>query len=236
MAVTSGIKTVTALINGQSYTLTKNASTGKYETTITAPTITAQLRDNDSGVDISSLVLKIDNTAVDNSKVTKSAVSGGYNISYTPGTALADGDHTVSITVADNDGNTCAAATTSFTVMTTAPTLTITSPTDNLKTKTAALTVSGTTNTDSTITIKLNGADQGSVTVNSSGAFSKDLTLSTEGENTIEVVATNLAGVTTTVTKKVIYDTTAPVISAVTITPNPVDAGATYVISVTVED
>ena len=31
------VKTVQAVINGQTYTLTKNTSTGKYEATITAP-------------------------------------------------------------------------------------------------------------------------------------------------------------------------------------------------------
>lgn len=37
MSVTSGIKTVKATINGQTYTLTLNDSTNKYEATITAP-------------------------------------------------------------------------------------------------------------------------------------------------------------------------------------------------------
>ena len=304
MAVTSGIKTVKATINGQVYTLTKNSSTGKYEATITAPAlssynnndghyypvkidaedqagntvsaddthatlgaslklkvkekvaptitkltpssgsylatsapaISAELRDNDSGVDISTLIFKIDGTAVDNSKITKNSATGGYNISYTPQTALTDGQHTVSIQVSDNDGNQCAAATTTFTVMTTAPTLEITAPTDGLKTNKSALTVTGTTDKDATVTIKLNGVDQGAVTVSATGAFTKALTLATEGENTITVVAKNLAGVVTTVERKVLYDITAPVISEITIAPNPVDAGQTYVISIEVDD
>ncbi len=303
MAVTSGIKQVKATINGQSYTLTLNSQTGKYEATITAPTtssynnndghyypvkidaedqagntvsaddthaslgaslklkvkekvaptvsnispssgsylataaptITAELRDGDSGISTSTVIFKVDSTTIDNSKITMSAVSGGYNISYTPDTALSDGSHTISIQVSDNDGNQSTAATTTFTVMTTAPTLEITAPADSLKTNKSALTVTGTTNSDATVTIKLNGTDQGAVTV-TSGAFSKALTLATEGENTITIVATNLAGVTTTVTRKVVYDITAPVISAVTITPNPVDAGTTYVISVDITD
>lgn len=304
MAVTSGIKTVKATINGQVYTLTKNSSTGKYEATITAPAlssynnndghyypvkidaedqagntvsaddthatlgaslklkvkekvaptitkltpssgsylatsapaISAELRDNDSGVDISTLIFKIDGTAVDNSKITKNSATGGYNISYTPQTALTDGQHTVSIQVSDNDGNQCAAATTTFTVMTTAPTLEITAPTDGLKTNKSALTVTGTTDKDATVTIKLNGVDQGAVTVSATGAFTKALTLATEGENTITVVAKNLAGVVTTVERKVLYDITAPVISGITIAPNPVDAGQTYVISIEIDD
>lgn len=50
------------------------------------------------------------------------------------------------------------------------------------------------------------------------------------------VVAKDSAGKTTTVTRTVTVDTTAPVIKSVTINPNPVDCGKTYVISVEVTD
>lgn len=302
MAVTSGIKTVTVLINGSTQQLTWNEGTQKYEATITAPaessfnqtghyfavkvtaedqagnsvskddtdptlgeslrlrvkekvaptisnivptngayistsapTITAELRDNNSGVKIESLVLKIDNVPVEG-EITKNPVSGGYDISYTPTVALEDGPHTISIQVSDNDDNVSQEATSTFNVMTTAPVLEITSPSDGMFTNKAALQVVGTTNRDATVTIKLNSVDQGTVTVGGDGAFTKDLTLATEGENTIEITATNLAGVPTVVTRKVVYDVTAPVISAVAIDPNPVDAGKTYTISVTVTD
>ena len=52
--------------------------------------------------------------------------------------------------------------------------------------------------------------------------------------NVIVVTATDGAGKTSTVTRNVYCNTIAPVISEVTIEPNPVDAGATYVITVTV--
>ena len=204
------------------------------------PVITAQLRDNDSGIDVSSLILKIDNGAVAPGTITKTEVEGGYNISYTPVTALSDGSHTISLQVSDNDGNQCTAKTSTFKVDTVPPTLSITAPIDGLKTNQAALTVAGTTNdiTSSpvTVTMKLNNIDQGSVTVNAqTGAFSKAITLA-EGSNTIEVKATDAAGKSTTVTRTITLDTAAPVISAVSIAPNPVDSGATYVLSVTVED
>ena len=301
--VTSGVQTVTATINGQTYNLTYNSTSGKWEATITAPstssynnnaghyypvtltatdvagnsvsandqhstlgnslklkvkettaptvsnvspsnnsylatstpTITAELRDNDSGVDISTLSLKIDNVAV-SSGITTSQVSGGYNISYTPASALADGAHTIKIKVSDNDGNESTEASVTINIATTAPTLTITSPADNLATKTSSLTVSGTTNTDATVTVKLNSGSAQSVTVGSGGAFSKTITLSTEGENTITIVATNPAGVTTTVTRTVIYDITAPVFQSIVINPNPATTGNTYTITVEVTD
>lgn len=37
MAVTSGVKAVSVVINGQTHTLSYNSNTGKYEATITAP-------------------------------------------------------------------------------------------------------------------------------------------------------------------------------------------------------
>lgn len=86
-----------------------------------------------------------------------------------------------------------------------------------------------------TVTITLNTVDQGAVTVESSGAFSKELTL-TEGSNTIVVTATDSAGKSSEVTRTVKLDTGAPVFQSVTIVPNPVDCGATYVITVEVTD
>lgn len=304
MAVTSGIKTVQATINGQTYTLTLNSSTGNYEATITAPDkssynvntghyypvsvtatdqagnsvtvndstsglgsslrlkvkekvkpviskvvptngaylatsapeITATLTDDDSGIAIDTLILKIDGTTINNTNITKTVITGGYNISYTPTTALNDGSHTVTIQISDNDGNVSDTASTTFSVMTTAPTLEITAPTGGLNTNNSALTVSGKTNADAKVKITLNGTDVGTVTVSSSGVFSKGITLTTQGENVIVITSTNLAGVDSSITRKVVYDTTAPVVTAVTITPNPVDAGSTYVISLTITD
>lgn len=220
-------------------TVTITAPTAGATIITNKPAITAQLRDNDSGINPNSIILKIDNTAAAVGSITKTAVSGGYDISYTPATALTDGSHTISLQVSDNDGNQCTAKTSSFKVDTVPPTLSITAPADNLKTNQGALTVTGTTNdvTSSPVTvkIKLNNADQGAVTVNSSGVFSKQITL-TEGSNTITVTATDSAGKATTVTRTVTLDTKAPVISGITITPNPVDSGSTYIIAVEVTD
>ena len=84
------------------------------------------------------------------------------------------------------------------------------------------------------IKITLNGADQGDVTVGAGGTFSKAVTLA-EGANTIVITATDAAGKVSTVTRSVTLDTSVPVIKSATITPNPVDAGATMVIAVEIE-
>ena len=119
------------------------------------------------------------------------------------------------------------------------PTLSISAPSDRLVTNKTAITVKGTTNDKTsspvTVTVKLNSGAATAVTVGSDGSFSKDLTL-VVGSNTIAVVARDAAGKTTTVTRTVTVDQTAPVIKSVTLAPNPVDAGRTFVISVEVTD
>lgn len=205
---------------------------GAYITNAT-PDIRFKVTDNDSGVNPDTIVIKVDGTAV-TTAFTKTAVTGGYECSYTPGTALADGEHTVSIEASDFDGNAATATTVKFTVDTIPPTLTITNPTDGLVTNKAALVVSGKTDdaTSKPVTVTVNGA---AVAVNSNGTFSKELTL-VNGINTITIVATDKAGKTTTVTRKVTLDTGAPVIKGITLTPNPVDCGKTFIISIEVTD
>ena len=205
--------------------------------TTNMPTITAQLRDADSGVKISTLLFKLDGVAIayNVAGMTCSAVTGGYNISYTPQKALADGSHTITVAVTDNDGNVSTTASRSFTIDTVAPTLNVVSPAAGLITNQTAGTVSGTTSdvTSSpvTLTIKLNGSSVGAVTVNGDGSFSKAMTYA-EGSNTVVITATDSAGKTTSVTRTVTVDTVPPEFVSVTLTPNPVDAGQTYVLSV----
>ena len=301
------VKKVEAVINGQTYTLTLNSATGKYEATITAPakssynqsghyypvtvkatddagnvrtvddsdssigsflqlkvkektapvgTITYptasayiinnkpifrfKITDDDSGVNPDTIGITIDSgSKITGSAIVKTAVSGGYECTYTPDTALSDGSHTIKIDASDNDGNAAVQKSVTFKIDTVPPTLSITSPADGLVTNQAACTVTGTTNDTTSspvkVTVKLNSGSAENVTVGSDGGFSKVLTL-TEGSNTITIVATDSAGKSTTVTRTVKLDTSAPVIKSVTLTPNPVDAGKTFVISVEITD
>ena len=204
------VKTVQAVINGQTYNLTLNSSTGKYEATITAPgkssytlsghyypvtvkatddagntttktdsdatlgsslklqvkekvapviaitaptagsyiinskpAITFKITDDDSGVNPSTIALKIDGTAVDTSKIKKTAVTGGYTCSYTPTSALSDGAHTVVATASDYDGNAAAQKSVTFTVDTIPPTLSISAPAEGFITNKSTVTVKG---------------------------------------------------------------------------------------------
>lgn len=298
------IKTVKATINGQTYDLTLNSASGKWEATITAPGKTSynlaggyynvsveatneagtkgsadastvdglklvvketvvpvitivsptagayvanskqpvvfNITDETggSGVDISTLVVKQDGTAVAAANIKHTAITNGYSVTYTPPAALSDGSHTVTINCKDHDGNAAAEKSTTYTVDTVPPTLNVTSPADGLITAAASVTVAGTTN-DATsspvvITISLNGTDQGTIPVGTGGTFSKVVTLK-EGSNTIIVKAKDAAGKESSVTRTVTLDTSVPKIKAATITPNPVDTGKTMVISVTIE-
>ena len=188
-----------------------------------------------SGVDLDSVVVKLDGSAVSAREVTHSAVTNGYSFTYTPASPMGDGSHTVTVDASDNDGNAAEQKSTTFTVDTVAPSLNVTSPTDGTITNNASMTVTGTTNdaTSSpvTVTIQLNSQDQGAITVGADGSFSKALTLA-NGANVIVVTSTDQAGKSTSVTINVTLDTSVPQIVSATITPNPVDAGETMVISV----
>lgn len=182
-------------------------SAGAYITN-TTPTIEFQVKDTDSGVNAGTIAVTVDGTAV--STVTKTAIDGGYKCTCTSPT-LKDGSHTISVKASDNDGNAATAKTATFTVDTVPPTLQITAPSNDLIT------------------------NKKTVTVGTDGTFTKDVTL-VEGANTITIVAKDKAGKTTTVTRKVTVDTSAPVIKSVTLTRNPVDCGKTFIIAVEITD
>lgn len=193
---------------------------------------------NGSGINLSTLVVSLNGSAVSGSEVVTQAITNGYKCTYTPAAALSNGSNTVAVNVSDNDGNAATQKTVKFTVDTVAPSLNVASPADDLLTNNPSLVVSGTTNdaTSSpvTVTISLNDADQGTINVGADGAFSKTVTLA-EGSNTIVVKATDSAGNSTIVERTVGLDTSVPEIVSATITPNPVDAGETMLISVVIE-
>lgn len=218
-----------------------SAPTASSYLTTNTPAIAFSVTDetNGSGVDISTLKIAIDNGTVltNTSKgVTVNSITNGYSVTYTPQTALSDGLHTVKINCSDNDGNAATAASVAFTVDTVAPILAVTQPSENISyVAVSGFMIKGTTN-DATssvasVTIKLNGTDQGTVTVDSSGNFTKAVTL-TEGDNTIIVTSVDKAGKTTTVQRTINLDTSVPELSAVTISPNPVNTGSSFTITV----
>ena len=188
-----------------------------------------------SGINPDSIVLTVGGVSVSASAISKTAVTGGYKCTYTPSTALADGNCTITITASDYDGNTSDTATVTFTVDTTPPILDVPIPEDNSYLNTTRINVKLHTSDDSaspvTVTIKVNGVDQGEIPVGSDGWADVDV-IGVEGINTVEVTSTDAAGKSNTVTRTVIIKTTGPKFKTVEISPNPVNCGKTYTISV----
>jgi len=111
---------------------------------------------------------------------------------------LADGEHTVQITLVDNGGNKVTESWT-FTVDATPPTLKITSSINTPITYTSTFWINGTTEPGATVTI--NGVN---VPVDSNGNFEYKATL-VNGENVFIVKATDKAGNTATETVTALY-------------------------------
>ena len=206
------------------------------------PTIEFNVLDNSngqssgfSGINPDSIVLTVGGASVSASAISKTAITGGYKCSYTPATAIGDGSCTITIAVSDYDGNTSETATVTFTVDTTPPILNVAAPDNNISVNTPKIAVLGTTSDASlspvTVAIKVNGTDQGTISVSGDGSFSKEVMLA-EGSNTITITSTDAAGKSSTVTRTVILKTSGPVFKTVEISPNPVNCGKTYTISV----
>ena len=207
------------------------------------PTMKFKLVDesNGSGIAISTLSIKVDSSTYSNtsSGVSVSTITNGYEVSFTPSSGLADGNHTLTVNVKDNDGNVATSASVSFNTDTIAPTLSITVPqNDNMYFAIPNIALQGTVSDASgkvpTVTATLNGADIGTITV-SNGSFQKNITL-VSGRNTLVVTATDSVGKVTTITRYVYLDTSTPIIANVSITPNPVGVGQSYTVLINVSE
>ena len=151
-----------------------------------------------SGLNMASVIFKINNVQVTQGVSWSDGADGKKTCTY-HATNLSDGSNSVSLQVIDNDGNVSDVDEASFVISTSAPTLNVTSPTDNLLTKSNKVTVAGT-------------AAAGSDAVT---------------ENTITIVAEDSIGKTTSVTRHVTVDTKAPIISDVEAEATTVDANST---------
>ncbi len=187
-----------------------------------------------SGLNMASVIFKINNVQITTGLTWTD--QGGKKVCTYHATNLSDGSNSVSLQVTDNDGNVSTVATATFVISTAAPTLNVTSPSDNLLTNSNKVTVAGTAAPGSDAvtlaSVKINGV---AASVGSGGAFSKEITLQ-EGENTITIVAEDSIGKTTTVTRHVTVDTKAPVISNVEAEATTVDANSTIHLTFKVVD
>lgn len=240
-------------ISSQSGSFTENCRLKVFETTApvasfsyptagstitsSSPAIAFSIIDDGSGVNPESCKIKIDGNTEQSVELTGSGST--FSGTFTPGTALSDGQHTVNVYAYDYDGNKSNVATVTFTIDTTPPTLVITAPADGSIVNVTTGTIAGTTN-DATsspvmVTATINSKDVGAITVNSNGSFSKAITFDV-GVNNVVIKAVDSAGKETIVTRTVTVDTGAPVFKSVVIKENPTAVGTTVTITVTVED
>ena len=187
-----------------------------------------------SGLNMASVVFKVNNAQV--TQGVSWSDSGSKKVCTYRATNLSDGSNSVSLQVTDNDGNVSDIATVSFVISTQAPTLNVTTPTDNLLTNSNKVTVSGTAAAGSdAVTLAEVTINSEKVSVGEGGAFSKEITLN-EGANTITVIAKDNLGKTTTVTRRVTVDTKAPVISDVEAEATTINANGTIHLTFKVVD
>ena len=174
------------------------------------PTISATFSDS-TGVDSSSVVIKLDGTTITGASITATGFS------YTPSSSLSDGSHTVYISVADTLGNTDT-STWTFTVDTTPPTISSQSPANGTLTI-ARPTISATfsdnigVNPYST-TIKLDGVTITGASITATGFSYTPPTPLSDGSHTISVSVRDTAGNIATSTITFTVDTTPPTISS----------------------
>jgi len=219
-------------------------SSGAYLSTNT-PTLEFKLYDEvgGSGINLNTLLISIDDGASLTSSSEGVIITGSgnyYSVVCSLQTALTDGEHTVIVNIKDNDGNKATAVSRSFIVDTVPPELNIANPLENISYKNVSeFVVTGSTNdsmsSSVSVIMKLNNVSQGNISVNEGGNFSKSLNL-VEGINIVEITATDLGGKCTTDSRIIIFDTVAPVIKSILITPNPINVGQTYFIEVDVEE
>lgn len=191
-----------------------------------------------SGINPDSIVLTVGGTAVNTDDIIKEPVTGGYKCTYTPTQAIPDGKCTYTVEVSDYDGNKTETSV-MFKIDVTPPALNILFPENGITVNTEEIEFLGNTadatSSPVTVSITVNGVDQGFVEVLEDGSFAKKGKLS-EGVNVVGFLSTDAVGKFTYMERTVILKTKGPVFKSVEISPNPVFCGELYTISVSFEE
>ena len=157
------------------------------------------------------------------------ATGGVWSVTFASGEVPADNvASTISATVTDTAGNAGVAATRTVLIDSTGPSATITTVAGdnaiNAAEATTGVTVTGTTEANAKVALSVGAGNIRSLTANGSGAWSYQLTAADikamgQGSETLSVTATDAAGNSgTAATQGITIDTTAPVLTAFSIT------------------
>lgn len=173
---------------------------------ITSPTngtVTNQVNQVVEGTSVDGATVRL---FLDGTLVGTDAVEGGrFSIPVT----LHDGENALTVTAVVETGETRPSAPTRMTVDLVAPTLTVSSPTENGKTNRETVVVAGQAADAHLHQVRVNGQ---AVTLAADGSFSHQIILA-EGANTIAIEAADSAGNVTRVDRHITRDTTGPAIS-----------------------
>ncbi|NBR07863.1 MAG: hypothetical protein EBT92_19160, partial [Planctomycetes bacterium] len=207
-----------------------------------APVITPLASTNDNTPTISgtapanstiTLTIAPTNPSGASTTVTVTTDANG-NWSYTPTTPLADGTYALSATATDVYGNiSLVSATTNLVIDTTAPTKPIitgigpdngSSTTDKI-TSANVLTLTGTAEANSLVTVYDNGVKIGTATTNSSGQWTFTTPTLADGSNSFSANATDVTGNTSVNSDSytMVIDTIAPSAPVISPLPSPVN-------------
>lgn len=186
-----------------------------------------------SGINLSAIDFKVDGKQMNttdpndpNYVIGSSSSEDGHGYVYINFYAknLSDGQHTYSLEVADNDGNKSEVVEGNYIVSTSAPTLVVDTPTDNLITNDGTVKVSGhasmtdpNVRIEGNVTINVNG-NEVTAEVGPDGKFEKTVTIP-DGEATVTITAKSTNSKETVVTRTVTVDKTKPVITDIVTTP-----------------
>ena len=186
-----------------------------------------------SGINLSAIDFKVDGKQMNttdpndpNYVIGSSSSEDGHGYVYINFYAknLSDGQHTYSLEVADNDGNKSEVVEGNYIVSTSAPTLVVDTPTDNLITNDGTVKVSGhasmtdpNVRIEGNVTINVNG-NEVTAEIGPDGKFEKTVTIP-DGEATVIITAKSTNGKETVVTRTVTVDKTKPVITDIVTTP-----------------
>lgn len=204
-----------------------------------SPTINWTITDKESGVNPESIAINVDDSGDVKEEIVKTLITYGYQCEYQIKELLQDGTHTVKIKGSDNDGNESTNRVVTFVVDTTPPSLSIEFPVNNYVTNQSDITVHGKTSDVNAgiekVTIKLNEDIEREIEFDSEGNFFAPIVIE-EGTNTIIVKSYDKLGLSSSITRIVTLDITAPFIHTIEIVPNPVSTGEIFTINVNVTD
>ena len=199
--------------------------------------ISLELQDfGGSGLNMESVVFKVNSVQIPNSSLSWED-SGDKKVCTYQATDLSDGSNTITLKVNDNDGNESDTASVTFIISTAAPLLNVESPTDNLVTNSNKVRIKGTATPGSEavsiVSVTVNEQD---IDPDDDGVFDYEYTLPSEGNNQLNIVATDSIGKTSTVVRNVLLDTKAPIFSDVHLDSKTINANGHFRLTFKITD